>query len=52
MINVESGLDDKMTLGESFPTIFGDDDLDFDNCTLCDVIKFIQKMAKDPNATK
>ena len=25
---------------------------DFDNCTLSDVIKFLQKMAKDPNASK
>ena len=41
----ESGLDDNMILGETFPTIFEDDKLDFDNCTLSDVIKFLQKMS-------
>ena len=38
--NVESGLDDNMFLGEFFPSIFEDDKLDFDNCTLSDVIDF------------
>ena len=41
-----------MTLGETFPTIFEDDKLDFDNYTISDVIKFLQKLAKDPNASK
>ena len=36
----ESGLDDNMILGEIFPTIFEEDELDFDNCTLSDVIDF------------
>ena len=49
---VESGLDDNMSLGEIFPTIFEDDKLDFYNCTISDVIKFLQKLAKDPNASK
>ena len=49
---VESGLDDNMIFGENFPTIFEDDKLDFYNCALSDVIKFLQKMAKDPNASK
>ena len=35
---VESGLDDNMTLGETFPTIFEDGKLDFDNFTISDVI--------------
>ena len=48
----ESGLDDNMTLGETFPTKFEDDKIDFDNCTISDVIKFLQKLAKDPNASK
>ena len=41
-----------MSLGEIFSTIFEDDKLDFDNCTISDVIKFLQKLAKDPNASK
>ena len=49
---VESGLDDNVYLGDIFPTIFEDDKLDFDNCTISDVIKFLQKLAKDPNASK
>ena len=49
---VESGLDDNLSLGEFFPTIFEDDKLDFDNCTISDVIKFLQKLAKGPNASK
>ena len=43
---VESGLDDNMTLGETFPTIFEDDKLYFDNFTLFVVIKFLQKRLK------
>ena len=39
----ESGLDDNMILGETFPTIFEDDKLDFYNCTLSDVIIFFYK---------
>ena len=50
--NAESWLDDIMILGETFPTIFEDYKLYFDNCTLSDDIKFLQKMAKDPNASK
>ena len=42
----ESGLDGNMTLGETFPTIFEDDKLDLDNCTLSDVIKFLQKWSE------
>ena len=49
---VESGLDDNLSLGEIFPTIFEDDKIDFDNCTISDVIKFLQKLAKDLNASK
>ena len=48
----ESGLDGNMTLGETFPTVFEDDNFDFYNFTLSDDIKFLQKMAKDPNASK
>ena len=49
---VESGLDVNMSLGENFPTIFEDDKIYFDNCTISDFIKFLQKLAKDPNASK
>ena len=38
----ESGLDDNMSLGETFPTIFEDDKLYFENCTLSYVIKFLR----------
>ena len=41
-----------MTLGDIFPTIFEDDKLDFDSCNISDFIKFLQKLAKDPNASK
>ena len=41
-----------MSLGEIFPTIFEDDKLDFDNCTISYVIKFLQQLAKDPNTSK
>ena len=49
---VESGLNDNLSLGEIFPTIFEDDTLYFNNCTISDVIKFLQKLAKDPNTSK
>ena len=34
------------------PSLFKDDDIDFDNCNLTEVIKFLQKIAKAPDASK
>ena len=49
---VESGLADNVSLADIFPIIFEDDKLDFDNCTISGLFKFLQKLAKDPNASK
>ena len=32
------------------PSLFKDDEIDFDNCNLSAVIKFLQKLAKTPDA--
>ena len=34
------------------PNLLKDDEIDFDNCNLTEVIKFLQKLAKSPDASK
>ena len=50
--NAENSFDDMDSLGDNAPTIFYDNDIDFGNCNLTEVIKFLQKLAKTPNASK
>ena len=50
--SVESGIDNKMALDNSSPTLLEGSDLNFDNCNLSEVIKFLQRMAKDPHTSK
>ena len=33
-------------------SLFNDDEIDFDNCNLTEVIKFLQKIAQSPDASK
>ena len=40
------------SLGDNAPVIFYDNDLDFDNCNLTEVIVFFKKLAKTPNSSK
>ena len=40
------------TTNEDPPSLFKDDEIDFNNCNLTDVIKFLQKLAKSPDASK
>ena len=40
------------TTNEDPPILFKDDEIDFDNCNLTEVIKFLQKLAKSPDASK
>src|SRR5664279_5113397 len=50
--NVESGLEDNETLDDVAPTIFGYNDLDFYDCNITEVIKFLQKIAKSPDVSR
>ena len=38
------------TTKEDRPSLFKDVEIDFDNCNLTEVIKFLQKLAKSPDA--
>ena len=49
---VESGLEDNETLDDVAPTLFGYDDLDFNDCSITEVIKFLQKIAKSPDVSR
>ena len=40
------------TTNEDPPSLFKDDEIDFDNCNLNEVIKFLQKLANSPDASK
>ena len=40
------------TTKEDPPSLFKDDEIDFHNCNLTEVIKFLQKLAKTPDASK
>ena len=40
------------TTNDDPPSLFKDDEIDFDNCNLTEVIKFLQKLAKSPDASK
>src|SRR5664279_3130676 len=50
--NDESGLEDGKTLDDDAPTLFGYNDLDFDDCHITEVIKFLQKIAKSSDVSK
>ena len=50
--NTENSFNDIDSLGDNAAVIFDDDDLDFNNCNLTEVIKFLQKLSKTPNASK
>ena len=43
---------DNIALHNKSPTFFDDKDLDFDDCNFSEVIKFLEKMARDPNTSK
>src|SRR5680860_333301 len=40
------------TTNEDPPSLFKDDEIDFDNCNLTEVINFLQKLAKSPDASR
>ena len=42
---------EKMSLDDITTTLINGSELDFDNCTLPEVIKFLQRMAKDPHTS-
>ena len=50
--NAEISFDDRDSLGDNAPVSFYDNDLDFYNCNLTEVIIFLQKLAKTPNSSK
>ena len=41
-----------VALHNKSPTLFDENDLDFEDCNLTEVIKFLQRMARDPNTSK
>ena len=43
---------DNIALHNKSPTLFDNNDLDFDDCNLSEVIKILQRMARDPNTSK
>ena len=52
MKSVETRENDNIVLYNRSPTLFEDSDLNFDNCNLTEVIKFLQRMATNPNTSK
>ena len=42
---------DKINLDNSTSPLFSGSELNFDNCNLFEVTKFLQKMAKDPHTS-
>jgi len=42
---------EKMSLDDITTTLINGSELDFDNCSLSEVIKFLQRMAKDPHTS-
>src|SRR4051812_25988784 len=49
-LNLES-TKEKMSLDDITTTLINGSELDFDNCSLSEVIKFLQRMAKDPHTS-
>ena len=39
------------SVGDNGPITFDHNDLDFDSCHISEVIKFLQKLARSPNAS-
>ena len=52
MKSVETRENDTIALHNKTPSYFDDNDLDFEDCNLIEVIKFLQRMARDPNTSK
>ena len=48
----ETRENDNIALHNKTPTLFDENDLDFKDCNLTKVIKFLQSMARDPNTSK
>ena len=48
----ETRENDNIDLHNKSPTLFDDNDIDFDDCNLSEVIKFLQRMVRDPNTSK
>src|SRR3954467_381788 len=44
-------IESKSNLEDDTTALINCKELDFDNCTLTDVIKFLQRMAKDPHTS-
>ena len=42
---------EKMSLDDITTTLINGSELDFDNCSLSEVIKFLQRMPKDPHTS-
>jgi hypothetical protein len=47
----DSGAEIFKKVGDNSPLVFDNNDFDIDNCTISEVIKFLQKLAKSPNAS-
>ena len=43
---------DNIALHSKSPTLFDENDLDFEDCNFTEVINFLQRMARDPNTSK
>ena len=52
MKSVETRENDSIALHNKSPSSFDEDDLDFEDCNLTEVIKFLQIMAGDPHTSK
>ena len=52
MKTVEIRENDSIDLHNKSPSLFDEYDLDFEDCNLNEVIKFLQRMARDPNTSK
>ena len=52
MKSVETRANDRIALLNKSPSSFDEDDLDFEDRNLTEVIKFLQRMARDPNTSK
>ena len=50
-VDIDKNKDNKMALDNSTPTLLEGSDLNFDNCNHSEVIKFLQRMAKDPHTS-
>ena len=52
VVVVETRENDIISLQNKTPSAFYDNDLDSEDCNLMEVIKFLQRMARDPNTSK